>query len=115
MFRYKKSRRTNETLKALYDRFYKKPELPALNGSVEANHRMLIERLDKPEQKLVLRIIDDETTMAGALSLDTFLCGFRLAWQFSNELNNLDNERSVLADESERSVPFLSETGGDHP
>lgn len=104
----------NETLKALYDRFYEKPELPALNASVEENHRLLIERLDKPERKLVLRIIDDETAIAGALSLDAFLCGFRLAWRLSNELNNLDDERSVLADEAERSVHFLSDEGGDN-
>lgn len=92
----------------------KKPEPPALNGLVDANHR-LVERLDKPERKLVLRIIDDETAIAGTLSLDAFLCGFQLAWQLSNELNNPDNERSVLADEPERSVHFLSEAGGDHP
>lgn len=105
----------NESLKALYDKFYKKPELPALKESMAANHRLLIERLDKPERKLVLRIIDEEAAIVGALSLDAFLCGFRLAWQLSNELNNLDNERSVLADEAEQSVPFLSEAGDHHP
>lgn len=57
----------NETLKALYGKFYKKPELPALNESVEANHRLLIERLDRTERKLLLRIIDDETAIAGAV------------------------------------------------
>lgn len=104
----------NEMLKALYDRFYRKPGLPSLNESVEANRRLLIEQLDKPVRKLALRIIDDKTAIAGALSLDAFLCGFRLAWQLSNELNTLDEERSVLADEAERSVHFLSEGGGDN-
>lgn len=101
----------SKTLKALYDRFYKKPELPALNDSAEANHRLLIERLDKPERKLVLRIIDDETAIANALSLDAFLCGFKLAWQLSNELNNLENGRFALADDAERSANFVSEEG----
>lgn len=105
----------SEPLKALYDRFYKKPELPALNESAEANHRLLIEQLGKPERKLALRIIDDETAIANALSLDAFLCGFRLAWQLSNELNNFDKERSVLADEAERSVHFIPEEGGELP
>ena len=105
----------NKTLKALYDRFYKRPELTTLRKSVEADHRLLIERLDKADRKLVLRIIDDEAAIAGALSLDAFLCGFRLAWQLSNEQNNLDNERSVLADEAERSVHFLSDEGDDEP
>lgn len=96
----------NKTLRALYNRFYKRPELAALNESVAANHRLLIARLAGTERKLVLRIIDDEAAIVGALSLDAFLCGCRLAWQLSNELNNLDEERSVLADEAERSVLF---------
>lgn len=95
----------NETLKWLCERFRKKPELLALNASVEANHRLLIERLDKPERKLVRRSIDDETAITGALSLDVFLCGFRLAWWLSNELNNFDDEWSVH---------FLSDEGGDN-
>lgn len=101
----------NETLKALYDRFYTKPELPALNESVEANHRLLTERLAAAEKKLVLRIIDDETAITSALSLDAFLCGFKLAWQLSNELNNLENGRFALADDAERSAHFVSEEG----
>ena len=104
----------DKILETLYDHFYEKPELAALHASVEANHNLLRERLDKPERKLVLRIIDDETAIAGALSIDAFLCGFRLAWQLSNELNNLDEGRSVLADEAERSVHFLSDEGGDN-
>jgi len=98
-------------LEALYDHFYEKPELVVLRRSVEANHNLLRERLDKPERKLVLRLIDDGTAIASALSLDSFLCGFKLAWQLSNELNNLDDGRSALAEEVERSAHFISEEG----
>lgn len=69
----------DKILDALYDHFYEKPELTALQASVEANHDLLRERLGKSERKLVLRLIDDENTIANALSLDSFLCGFELA------------------------------------
>jgi len=71
----------DKILDALYDHFYEKPELAALQASVEANRNLLRERLGNPERKLVLRIIDDEAAIANALSLDGFLCGFDLAWK----------------------------------
>ncbi|WP_312612161.1 DUF6809 family protein [Oscillibacter sp.] len=98
-------------LESLYDHFYEKPKLAALRESVEANHNLLRERLGKPEKKLVLRIIDDESAIANALSLDSFLCGFGLAWQLANELNNLENGRLALADVVERSARFVPEGG----
>jgi len=101
----------DKILDALYDHFYEKPELTALQASVEANHDLLRERLGKPERKLMLRIIDDENAIANALSLDGFLCGFELAWKLTTELNHLERERSALTDEVERSAHFLSEEG----
>ena len=48
----------NETLRLLYDRFYIPLLMVESEQEVEICHRKLIERLDKPERKLVLRIID---------------------------------------------------------
>ena len=104
----------DKILDALYDHFYEKPELTALQASVEANHDLLRERLGKSERKLVLRLIDDENTIANALSLDSFLCGFELAWRLTNELHHLERERSALTDEVERSAHFVFEEGGEH-
>jgi len=102
----------DKILEALYDYFYEKPELTALQESVEANHNLLREQLNKPERKLVLRLIDDESAIANALSLDSFLCGFELAWKLTNELNHVERERSALTDEVERSAHFIPETEG---
>lgn len=103
-----------KVLELLYDHFYEKPELVVLRRSVEANHNLLRERLCKPERKLVPRIIDDETAIANALSLDSFLCGFELAWTLTNELNHLERERSALTEEVERSAHFISEEGREY-
>ena len=102
----------DKMLEALYDHFYEKPELTALQESVEANHNLLRERLGKPERKLVLRLIDDETAIANALSLDSFLCGFVLAWKLTSELNYVERERSALTDEVERSAHFMPKAEG---
>ncbi|WP_455909852.1 DEAD/DEAH box helicase family protein [Dysosmobacter welbionis] len=46
----------NETLKSLYDRFYIPLPLTEYEQEVETCHHRLIERLEKPERKLVLQI-----------------------------------------------------------
>ena len=87
----------DETLKALYDSFYTPPEMAGLKQAVEANRALLRDKLPVAERKLVLRSVDDLNMMATNLSMDSFICGFKLAWQMVNELNNNDNRRSTPA------------------
>ena len=77
----------NELLKALYDSFYEKLSATQLKSEIERCHQELIEKLDKPERKLVLQIIDCKDQIAEDLSIDSFIAGFRLAWKLSQELN----------------------------
>ena len=77
----------NEMLKALYDSFYEKLPATQLGAEIERCHQELIEKLDKPERKLVLQIIDCKDQIAEDLSIDSFIAGFRLAWKLSQELN----------------------------
>ena len=48
----------NEMLKALYDGFYEKLPAMQLKAEIERCHQELIEKLGKPERRLVLQIID---------------------------------------------------------
>lgn len=84
----------NEILKSLYDSFYTPPAARNLSQEIDECHRLLIECLDKPERKLVLRIIDCKDQLAEDLSIDSFISGFQLAWQLSNELNHYKNKHS---------------------
>ena len=61
---------------------------------VEECHKALIAALEKPERKLVLRIIDAQDFIIELTSLDSFIAGFELAWRLSIELQNDENERS---------------------
>ena len=54
----------NETLKLLYDRFY-----------------------------TPLPMVGSEQLMIEQRSVDSFICGFRLAWEMANELNHFETNR----------------------
>ena len=84
----------NKLLKELYDCFYVRPEFDEQENEVEKCHKALIAALEKPERRLVLRIIDAQDSIRGQTSLDSFMAGFELAWRLSIELQNDENERS---------------------
>ena len=82
-------------LKTLYDCFYTPPEFSEQKQEVKECHQALIQVLEKPERRLVLRIMDAQSLMAEERSIDSFISGFELAWQLSMELNQFEKERSV--------------------
>ena len=83
----------NELLKVLYDSFYEKLPATQLKAEIEQCHQELIAKLEKPERKLVLQIIDCKDQIAEDLSIDSFIAGFRLAMRLSQELNMYDEGR----------------------
>ena len=85
----------NEILKAVYDSFYERIPATQLKDEIERCHQELIEKLSKPERKLVLQIIDCKDQIAEDLSIDSFIAGFRLAWKLSPELNIYEKEHPV--------------------
>ena len=99
----------NELLKGLYDCFYTPPELSEQENEVEACHKALIAALEKPERKLVLRIIDAQNSIIEQTSLDSFIAGFELAWRLSIELQNDESERSFFWLARRTGTRFVSE------
>ena len=89
----------NDTLKLLYDRFYTPVPMEEAEQEIETCHRQLIERLEKPERKLVLRIMDAQGVIAEERSVDSFLCGFKLAWELAYELNHFEMDRHPSSEE----------------
>ncbi len=85
----------NEQLKALYDCFYEPLPVVQLKQEIEECHQTLIAALDKPERRLVLQIIDAKNQIAEDRSIDSFITGFRLAWQLANELNMYEKMRPL--------------------
>ena len=75
-------------LYAIYRRFYYIPKNTKQVKRIEANHRLLIQRLSRRNRKLVLRSIDDKDQIINDVSTDSFIQGFRLAWRMANEVHN---------------------------
>ena len=96
----------NDTLKLLYDRFHIPLPMEEAEQEIDDCHRQLIDLLEKPERKLVLRIIDTQNLIAEERSIDSFLCGFKLAWDLSNELNHYESGHPSRYDKTEIDVRF---------
>ena len=96
----------NDTLKLLYDRLHTPLPMEEAEQEIDDCHRQLIERLEKPERKLVLRIIDTQNLIAEERSIDSFLCGFKLAWELSNELNHYESGHPSRCDKTEMDARF---------
>lgn len=92
---YKAARHMNDTLKLLYDRFYITLPMPAAEAEIEICHRQLIEHLEKPDRKLILRIIDAQNLIAEKRSIDSFICGFHLALTIAKELGHYMQGRNL--------------------
>ena len=73
----------HKLLKDLYDCFYTPPALLSERREVEECHQALIKALEKPERRLVLRIIDAKDHIIADTSIDSFISGFWLAWRLS--------------------------------
>ena len=95
----------NKLLKELYDCFYIRPELDEQENEVEKCHKALIAALEKPERRLVLRIIDAQDYIKTETSLDSFIAGFELAWRLSAELHN---DKQVDCIQSKQSHPKVA-------
>ena len=99
----------NNALKKFYYRFYTPLPMAESEQEIETCHQQLIERLEKPERKLVLQIIDTQNHIIKERSLDSFRRGFRLAWELAGELNHYQENRHLSsAEEAETGACSVS-------
>ena len=103
----------NELLKMLYDTFYEPLPETELEQTIKESHRQLIDKLEKPERKLVLRIMDSQDQIAEDLSIDSFIAGFQLAWRLASELHIREKERPTLVQKSRLDALCILEEGND--
>ncbi len=80
-------------LEELYDSYNQFVPDPVAQAEICNAHQALIRSLEKPERKLVLRIIDNKDLIASACAEESFGCGFWLAWRLCTQLNMIENGR----------------------
>ena len=77
-------------LTTLHDHFCSPTTHKADEEEIADCYQQLKEILGGSERKLVLRIIDAKDRITESVSLNSFICGFRLAWILFSELNSLE-------------------------
>ena len=86
-----------DTLRELHRKFWKELPKPKLERQYDEAFRELMRRLEKPERKLVLRLLDTRGLLAENAAFDSFACGLRLALGLTTELQHYEEERSEEA------------------
>ena len=84
-----------ELLEILYDIFYKAPEFEDINKDLDRWQSQLVQKLDDAECELVHGMLDAKDCITLETSIDSFIFGFRLAFQLANELNYCEKEKSL--------------------
>ena len=71
---------------ALHQRFCKEPECREVRKELEAIHQNLYQTLDRRGQEQLLKLAGLENELQEAISLESFLSGFKLALGIAAEL-----------------------------
>ena len=71
--------------------------VPEVERQYDEAFRELMRRLEKPERKMVLRLLDTRGLLAENAAFDSFACGFRLALELTTESQQHKKERSEEA------------------
>ena len=76
----------NDYMKALHQRFFRKPNLTELEHEIETARQDVRDCLDKAQRRRLMDLVDGQALLREAISLASFTAGFKLAWGLSKEL-----------------------------
>ena len=76
----------NDYMKALHQRFFRKPNLTELEHEIETARQDVRDCLDKVQRRRLMDLVDGQALLREAISLASFTAGFKLAWGITKEL-----------------------------
>lgn len=91
----------NDYMRALHQRFFQRPLCAEQQREIQLARLELRNRLDKPERRTLLRLLDAEALMREKISLASFTAGFKLAAGIARELET-DGLYSFDAEEADQ-------------
>ena len=74
-----------EYMRALHDRFFEESQ-EKLDRQISELHQVLIQRLEKPERKTLMHLLEAQDSLKNEVSLSSFIAGFCLASGIASEL-----------------------------
>ena len=91
----------NDYMRALHQRFFRKPNLTELEHEIETARQDVRDCLDKVQRRRLMDLVDGQALLREEISLASFTAGFKLAWGLSKELE-ADGLYSFDEEETER-------------
>ena len=76
----------NDYMKALHQRFFRKPNLTELEKEIETARQDVRDCLDKVQRRRLMDLVDGQALLREAISPASFTAGFKLAWGITKEL-----------------------------
>ena len=98
----------NDYMKALHQRFFRKPNLTELEKEIETARQEVRDCLDKVQRRRLMDLVDGQALLREAISLASFTAGFKLAWGLSKELE-ADGLYSFDEEETDRACRQMRE------
>ena len=96
----------NDYMKALYQRFFQKPDVTELEDEIETARQEVRDCLDKPQRRRLMDLVDAQTLLREEISQASFTAGFKLAWGIAKELE-ADGLYSLEQEEIEHSCRHM--------
>ena len=93
----------HDYMRALQQRFFRKPQCVDLRQTVEETFRKLFTRMGDEDKRKLLLIVDSMDAIRDEVSLASFIAGFKLAWGISREL---ETDGLYSFDEEEMTQPW---------
>ena len=85
----------NDYMKALYQRFFQKPDVTELEEEIETARQEVRDCLDKAQRRRLMDLVDTQTLLREEISQASFTAGFKLAWKIAKELEADDPYSSL--------------------
>ncbi len=76
----------NDYMTALYQRFFREPDVTELEEKIEQTRQEVRDCLDKLQRRKLMQLVDAQNLLREKTSLASFIAGFKLAWGIAKEL-----------------------------
>ena len=76
----------NDYMKALHQRFFRKPNLTELEHEIETARQDVRDCLDKAQRRRLMDLVDGQALLREEISQASFTAGLKLAWGIAKEL-----------------------------
>ena len=76
----------NDYMKALHQRFFRKPNVTELEHEIETARQEVRDCLDKNQRRRLMDLVDGQALLREEISQASFTAGFKLAWEITKEL-----------------------------